>query len=190
MSTYGRHRRLDYLENSTNVKVVNKFKLLGIHFHPLLEGMDMNYKKALNSARAELFCWARKKLSLTGKVNVIKTYALSKFTHVAAILPNPGKEIIKEIESTITILKAINRSIVPRDLIFLPRSQGGLGVPKIETFWSTIKLAWLKRIYTSDAFWTTILNEGLPSGNINELMCYSPQTYHQTLCVGCNQFWH
>ena len=152
--------------------------------------MDENYSKALKNARAELFRWTRKKLSITGKVNVIKTYALSKFTHIAAILPNPGKEIAKEIESTITRFIARNRSTVPRDLIFLPRSQGGLGVPKIETFWSTIKLAWLKCIYTSDAFWTKILNEGLPSGNINELMCYSPQTYHQTLLEGCNILWY
>ena len=150
----------------------------------------MNYKKALNSARAEIFRWARKKLSLTGKVNVIKTYALSKFTHVAAILPNPGKEIIKEIECTITRFIARNRSIVPRDLIFLPRSQGGLGVPKVETFWSRIKIAWLKRIYTSDAFWTINLHKNLPSGKINELMCYSPQLYHQTLRAGCNEFWY
>ena len=149
---FGCHKPLDYLEESTKVKLVNKFKLLGIHFHPLLEGMDMNYQKALNSARAELFRWARKKLSLTGKVNVIKAYALSKFTHVAAILPNPGKELIKDIESTITRFIARNRSIVPKDLIFLPRSQGGLGVPKIESFWSTITISWLKCIYTSDAF--------------------------------------
>ena len=151
--------------------------------------MDTNYNKALKSARAELFHWTRKKLSISGKVNVIKTYALSKFTHIAAILPNPGKEIAKEIESTITRFIARNRSIVPKDLIFLPRSQGGLGVPRIATFWSTIKLAWLKRIYTSDAFWTTILNESLPTGKINELMCYSPQTYNQTLRAGCNKFW-
>ena len=151
--------------------------------------MDENYDKALKSMRTELFRWTRKRLSIQGKVNVIKTYALSKFTHIAAILPNPGKEIAIKIESSITRFIARNRSIVPKDLIFLLRLEGGLGVPRITTFWGTIKLAWLKRIYTSDAFWTKILNEGLPSGKINELMCYSPQTYEQTLRSGCNKFW-
>ena len=55
MLTFGRHRKLDYLEYATQVKVVDTFKLLGIKFHPLLEGMDENYSKALKSARAELF---------------------------------------------------------------------------------------------------------------------------------------
>ena len=76
ISIFGKHRTLDYLKLATKVKVVETFKLLGIKFHPLLVGMDENYDKALKSMRNELFRWTRKRLSIQGKVNVTKTYAL------------------------------------------------------------------------------------------------------------------
>ena len=73
ISIFGKYRNLNYLEAATNVKLVETFKLLGIKFHPLLIGMDENYEKALKRMRTELFRWTKKRLSIQGKVNVIKT---------------------------------------------------------------------------------------------------------------------
>ena len=64
---FGRTKRLHYLEGAIQLKYVEKFKLLNIYFHPILERMEENYVKALNKAGSELFPWARKHFLLPAR---------------------------------------------------------------------------------------------------------------------------
>ena len=68
------------------LEITNGFKLLGIKFTPSLENVNLNYQQYLSNIRSKMYAWTRIGLSKTKKVYVGKTYILSKFNHVAAIL--------------------------------------------------------------------------------------------------------
>ena len=46
-------------------------------------------------------------------------------------------------------------NIVSQDLIFSPKSNNGLGLRRISTFWSAIKMGWLRRL-GHKSFWRTL----------------------------------
>ena len=74
------------------------FKLLGVMLNPELSHLETNWEKALRSARKEAHKWAGIRTSHFGRVNIAKTCLLSKFTHLAAVIPPPVKKLLKEIE--------------------------------------------------------------------------------------------
>ena len=42
--------------------------------------------------------WAKRKLTLFGRITIIKSLALSKFIHLFLALPNPPGELIKKLD--------------------------------------------------------------------------------------------
>ena len=51
-------------------------------------------------------------------------------------------------------------SIVSQDVVFGKKKYNGLGLQRISTFWSAIKIGWLRRL-THDSFWKTLHIEDL-----------------------------
>ena len=112
--------------------------------------------------RKELFLWSTKKLSIKGKINVIKTYALSKLNHLITILPNLSKDITKEIEDLFCKFINPGRTLYSKQLIFRPIKDQGLGLKRIETFWNELRLSWCRRIYSTNSLWLRLITENLP----------------------------
>ena len=108
------------------------------------ERVNVNYKQYLSSIRIEMYAWTRLGLSKMKKVYIVKTYILSKFNHVAAILPNPSAKMRDSIETSIA--RFINQGPfrTTKELIFTPTRFGGLGVPKLFDFWDSLRMSWLK----------------------------------------------
>ena len=45
--------------------------------------------------------WSKRKLTLIGRITIIKSLALAKFVHLFLALPNPPGELVKKIEKNI-----------------------------------------------------------------------------------------
>ena len=166
------------------------FKLLGIKLNPSLTKLDINWSDALDKARKEIFRWKDTKTSVFGRINIIKTCVLSKFNHIATIIPQPCKKIYKEIEELIVnFVNNSKRNVYPKALIFKTTKEGGLGVPIVSDFWLALATSWLKRIATSKSYWLTLLGENI---KVNPNQLYTLSTYcltHETLTKGNNMFW-
>jgi hypothetical protein len=68
---------------------VSNFKLLGIDFSLDLSSMpDLNFRKEIIDVSKILKSWQHRKLTLLGKVTVIKTLALPKPIYLLTSLPN------------------------------------------------------------------------------------------------------
>ena len=59
--------------------------------------MDQNFEKATNKIQKVSTNWRYRYLNKFGKICVIKTLMLPKFTYIAAILPNLPRQKIYEI---------------------------------------------------------------------------------------------
>ena len=70
-----------------------------------------------------------------GKITVIKTMCLPKFTHIATVIPSLSLKSIKEIEREFEIfLKNNNPSITNKTTRYMTKKDNGLGMPRIDTF--------------------------------------------------------
>ena len=81
------------------LKWVNKFTLLGIEFDCSLSEMSNNFIEKIEKMEKMLSNWSYRYLTPFGKITVIKSLGLSKLSHIALVLPNPTKEMIKRVES-------------------------------------------------------------------------------------------
>jgi len=111
---------------------------------------------------------------------------LSKFNHIAAIIPDPPKKIIEEIESIISRFIQAGSYKTTKENIFLPKHLGGLGVPKVKEHWAGLRLSWMKRTFTSNSFWLKLLTENIPHEN---LLLFPRDLYIRTFTDGKNEFW-
>jgi hypothetical protein len=76
------------------------FKILGIDFSLDLNCItDINFTKKIKEVKAILKSWQHRKLTLLGKITVIKTLALPKLIHLLTSLPNLPQTKINDLNS-------------------------------------------------------------------------------------------
>ena len=75
-------------------------KILGVTFSPLVFNIwDLNVREILSKVQRILNQWPKWKISLSGRITIIKSLALSKFMHLFISLPAPPNELIKRLEN-------------------------------------------------------------------------------------------
>ena len=78
--------------------VVEEVKILGIYFtRNLKRKEDLNYKEILSKIKRLVGWWKQRDLTIMGKVQLLKTYVLSKFNYVSSLITVP-KSILEEVE--------------------------------------------------------------------------------------------
>ena len=74
------------------------------------------------------------------------------------IIPNPSKQMFKEIDKLLFNFLWGNKSEkVRREDSKLPEKLGGLGMPDVEQYWLSFKFSWVRRLLTSESYWPHIL---------------------------------
>ena len=151
--------------------------------------MMCNYNEGIRKLETVVNDWRHRYITIFGKITVVKTFMLRVLSHVATVLPTPSKKYCKQIETIIiNFIKGeqtpptngeaakLKASIVSQDVIFSPKSLNGLGLQRVATFWSAIKMGWLRRL-GHDSFWKTLHLEDL---NDNSLL-FNPYTSNEIL---------
>ena len=79
---------------------VEQFKLLGINFDINLESMvKQNYAEIINKIEKLLRSYEKRKLSLIGKITVIKSMAIPKLVYAMSVLPKPKTDMVEQLEA-------------------------------------------------------------------------------------------
>ena len=74
-------------------------KILGVTFSvEVFDIWDVNTEQIYNSIESICKNWSKRKLTLFGRITIIKSLALAKFIHLFLALPNPPVELIKKLE--------------------------------------------------------------------------------------------
>ena len=144
-----RYTDIQHLKNIRFVWTSDSAKTLGIIFstdkHKLIEN---NWIPKLNDFVNCLKRWNHRKLSLMGKVTVVKTFALPKLIYPLTVLNTPPVDILKQIKSE--IFKFIWESKpdkIKRSTIMQDYKNGGLRMINIDYFIWALKAGWVKRIF-------------------------------------------
>ena len=80
---------------------------------------------------------------------------------------------------------------VSRKVTYLPIKKGGLGMVDIDSFWSSMRFSWFRRISSSEAFWTNILKVELQKINstIESMLYFSKGQMLVLSKIYTNPFW-
>ena len=133
---------------------------LGIYFsYDLKKANEKNFYEKLGTLKKILNIWSSRDISIYGKINIVKTLALSKLTFVCSVLDTPesfAEEVNKIIFSFIWKYK---QPKIKKSTILKCKEEGGLNMTDFTVFDKALKICWVKRLCaTADAPWKAIPN--------------------------------
>ena len=125
---------------------VNEIKILGVHFtFDIKKKDDLNYKEILSKIKRLLGWWKERDLSITGKVHLLKTYALSKLNYVSSLIVVPGW-VISEVDKISFEFLWKGKDRIKRNILYQNYEFGGLRMNNYKLFIKTQRIMWLKRL--------------------------------------------
>ena len=106
LAPLGRSRMEIYTHNfSPGMKItVDKMKILGITIPTNGKYEDLiklNYDEKKVKIKNIIQSWSKRSLTLFGKVTIIKSLIVPQLTYLLSVLPNPGENYLKDIDSLI-----------------------------------------------------------------------------------------
>jgi exonuclease III len=139
-------------------------KYLGVKIGPDVSDRDI-WVDCMVKLQATLAQWARRNLSIAGRITVIKVLATSKLWYAASVIPVP-KDILEQMDRAVWrfLWKGKISGPVRRAVCLAPRSSGGLGMIDIASVISALQLSWLKRLLDNgDGKWKDLALDELRS---------------------------
>ena len=141
------------------VKEIRKVvKILGVHFtydHYLF--YKMNFQTIEKSLRESLKGWSWRGLTLLGRIQVIKSFAIPKILYRASLI-STKKDFIKNINNLLYSFVWKGKDKVKRNALINSLEQGGLKMPDIESMIKAQRVLCIKKfIETNPAGWKLFL---------------------------------
>ena len=131
---------------------------LGVHFTYDLEVSEKkNFFDKLGSLKKTLNMWSQRDLSIVGRINIIKTLALSKVVFICSVMNTP-KDFSKEVNKiTFDFIWNHKPAKIKKTTLIEQKTAGGLDMKDFSLFDKALKLNWVKRLCSnSDAPWQYI----------------------------------
>ena len=129
----------------------DKVKTLGVWLStdPAIT-MKANYEEKLADLRASLSCWEFRRLTLLGKITVLKSLIISKLTYILSPLPT-NHCAIDEINSLLfNFLWNGKGGKIKRDVMISEYEHGGLKMTDVRLFTKALKASWVKKYLDSE----------------------------------------
>ena len=136
---------------------------LGIYFSYNTEHANkLNFEEKISNLEKTLNGWKRRKLTLLGRINIVKTLGLSKLIYNASVLPIP-KHFVREINKiSFNFIWEGKPAKVKRSTIIGEKKCSGLKKLDFEVMHKALRVAWVERLKThSSASWKIIRELGV-----------------------------
>ena len=171
-----------------NLQWTKEFDCLGITYdvEDFDQIADQKITKKLNEINKLINLWNSRYLTPFGKITIIKSLLISKFTHVLLSLPTPSNDILNTLDHTFS--KFIWNSKTPKFRKNITENsicQGGLGLTNLSLFNSALKISWLKRLLSQTTGWAVFPIHF----NIHKLILYGDEFAREVSRSTRNKFW-
>ena len=111
----------------------NSIKILGVYFgYDAKQRDELNVGNTLKSLKKTINLWKWRGLSLLGRIQIIKTFAIPKFMFRALVLPI-SKDLIKEADSLFYYFIWNGKDKVKRNVMISEVEKGGLNMLDIDS---------------------------------------------------------
>lgn len=157
-----------------NVDIKSCIEILGIFFsYDKKDAAKLNFESILKSLKKKLNLWKWRNLTVFGRVQIVKTFAISKFLYRASQLPL-SSEIIKSANKIIYDFIWKGKDKVKRRALINNIENGGLKMIHLESLIQSQKMSFFKRYLDPEyvADWKIVLDTLLtPVGGPYLLKC-------------------
>lgn len=174
--------KLDW--NNTN------FDLLGIKFSVNLDDMiNLNYNVKLDDIKKLIKQWKLRKLTILGRLTVIKSLIIPKMNHLVLTLPNPSKDFLENFERELYVylwgskIHKVNKQTIIQDY-----RSGGLKMIDYNDFILALKSSWIRRLTHSKSIWVNLLETSL-NITVNNLLLRGTDFLSRLGNIMQNCFW-
>lgn len=135
-----KHRKFHWTSTEANslgmVFKTNKDNIFAANLEPKIKEFETCLKQ-----------WQHRKLTLMGKIVVVKNLALPKLIYPLTTLPNPSEDTIKRIEKLMfNFIWDGKPEKIKRNTLKQTYENGGLRMIDLEKFIWSLKVSWIKRI--------------------------------------------
>jgi hypothetical protein len=141
------------------IKWENKpIKALGIYFgHDIDKCDELNWEGKINQMKKILISWEKRNLTIIGKILIIKSLILPKFTFIASSCTVPER-YTKEIESCcFKFIWKGKPDKIKRSVLINTYEKGGLNMVGIDSYFKSLKTSWVSRLTNNNlANWKVI----------------------------------
>ena len=133
------------------IKIASEFlKVLGIKIPingEIQDLIELNYKPLLQKIKTITKTWLKRKLTYYGKSTIVKSLILPQLIYQLTNLPSPPCSFLKEVDDIIfQFLWDNKRPKIKRSQLYLEYALGGLKIPNIYVYSSSLKLRWIKAL--------------------------------------------
>ena len=161
-----RNTEIEYMKHLNFSWSSESAKTLGITFFSESKRMqEYNFLPKLCDFSNCLKRWSHRKLTLMGKITVVKTFALPKLIYPFTVLADPTKQIINKLTSEIfSFIWDSKPDKIQRTRLYQDYKNGGLRLINLEHFIYSLKASWLKRIFENEnepCIWKTFYTQKL-----------------------------
>ncbi|KAL9988599.1 hypothetical protein ACROYT_G003061 [Oculina patagonica] len=168
---------------------------LGVHFTYNNEASQKkNFLEKLGPLKKTLSIWSRRDISIYGRINIVKTLALSKLVFICSVIETP-KNFAKEVNNIVfDFIWKQKPPKIKKTTLIKKKLDGGLDMKDFVLFDKALKLTWVKRLCSEvDAPWQYIPKSFLSSVggtelfkcnydyNVLDLNCHLPEFYRQII---------
>ena len=130
-------------------EIKTSIKILGVHFdYNNASREKANFDTILKSIKKTLNRWKWRGLTLIGKIQIVKSFAIPKFMSKAALIPVP-RELVKEVNRELYTFIWKGKDKIKRSALINEIEDGGLKMLDIESMVSAQRIVCLKK-YTED----------------------------------------
>ena len=166
----------------------SSFEILGIIYNitSMSEITKLNIYRKIGEVKKLISTWQARNLTPYGKVSIIKSLLMSKFTHILLSLPSPTEELFEELNTLFKgFLWSGKSPKYRREILEAETKDGGLKLHNIKLFDNALKLGWLKRYIRSNSKWTVFPNDFELEG----VFIYGPDYLERIDAMISNPFW-
>ncbi len=133
--------------------------------------MPSNFKNIENKIRDIIFFWDRFRLTLPGRIAVLKTLVIPQLNYLGCFL-TPENDVLTRIQEIMDSF-ALKGQSISKDRRYLQPNQGGMGLFKLTDFLIAQKCSWVKRALTNqNDNWSLSLLASVPGGVLTNLRAY------------------
>jgi hypothetical protein len=123
-------------------------KLLGLKITKNLDSFDDTFSELHEKIRDLISFWDRFRLSLPGRISVIKNLSIPQLNYLACFL-EPAPCILNEIQETLDSF-ALQGIQVAKDRRYRAPKNDGLGLFDLKPFLTALKCSWIKRAFSKN----------------------------------------
>ena len=131
---------------------------MGINFSVNLESIiELNYESKIIEIEKLMKIWSIRKLTILGRITVLKGLVIPKLTHLFIALPNPSQTLLKYLNTVFfKFIWHCGTEKLARSLITQNYKDGGVKMINVNNYITALKNAWIRRMFTNNPKWTNL----------------------------------